>query len=395
MNFIVQGSSRSWSGSPDSCMNLVDGSPVIYWTLRKLLENFPEARIVIAAPLFDRGGELHAIVQKFNGRVSIFFGYDASPLLRMLGAHSEFFQDEKYFIRIDALNMFFKPEDLVHMYSLSTEGSFDCVKFPDDYPVQFTVDVYKAEALAQMKDVVSADSPFVIHPKYFMVSNPNFKTCIYREGKLIAEDLFFARAKAKDVYLERDELNAQAIETGDQLYFHYTLALPYVKNDDKVLDVACGTGFGLVRLATKAGEVYGADVSEAAITSARRHIAQVPNIKLFVEDATILSFGDATFDIVTSFETLEHVDTAVYVREMWRVLKPEGKLIVSTPQNSRGECPVNPHHRYEYSLEEFKHIFDGFFEAEKIIGIKQGTIIIDDDPYGTNTFAVFRKKGIV
>lgn len=394
MNIIVQGSSRSWSGSPDSCMNLVDGSPVIYWTLKKLIENFPGARIVIAAPLFDKEGELHAVVQKFNGLINIFFGHDASPLLRMIEAHKEFFQDEKYFARIDALNMFFKPEDLTNMYSLATGGSFDCVKFPDDYPVQFTVDVYKAESLTKMKDIVSADSPFVVHPKYFMVNSPNFKTYIYPGGKLIEEDLSSARTKAKDVYLERDELHAQAIEVGDQLYFHYTLALPYIKDGDKVLDVACGTGFGLVRLATKAREVFGADVSEEAIVRARRRIAQVPNVKLFVEDVTNLSFEDATFDVVTSFETLEHVDAAVYVREIWRVLKPYGRLIVSTPQNSRGECPVNPHHRYEYSLEEFKHIFDGFFEEEKIIGIKQGTIIIDGDPYGTNTFAVFRKKNV-
>ena len=39
INFIVQASSRSWSGGKDLCMNLVDGFPVIYWTLKKITEN--------------------------------------------------------------------------------------------------------------------------------------------------------------------------------------------------------------------------------------------------------------------------------------------------------------------------------------------------------------------
>lgn len=376
-------------------MNLVDGSPVTYWTLKKLVENFPEAQIVIAAPLFDKGGDFHAIAQKFNGRVNIFFAHDTSPLLRLLGAHDEFFQQEDYFLRMDALNMFFKSEDLRRMYILATEGSFDCVKFPDDYPVQFTADVYRVDALTRMKDMIPADSPFVVHPKYFMADAATFKTHVYREGILTRGDLAAARATAKNIYLERDESNAQAAEVGDQLSFHYTFALPYIQKGCKVLDVACGTGSGLIRLAAQAGEVYGADISEEAITVAGRRTALIQNIRLSVADVTNLSFEDATFDIITSFETLEHVDASTYVREMWRVLKPEGRLIVSTPQNSRGECPVNPHHVHEYSLAEFKHIFKGCFEVEKIIGIKQGTIIITDDPQGTNTFAVFRKKGIM
>lgn len=392
MNIVVQGSSKSWSGSTDSSMNLVDGFPVIYWTLKKLVENFPNSKIVIAAPLFDKDGDFLEIANRFNGRVQTFFDNDASPLLRMIGVHDKFFKDEEFFLRIDALNMFFKQEDLTRMYSIAVDNAFDCVKFPDDYPSQFTADVYRYKALIKMKNMIPVDSPFVIHPKYFLTSEPNFSSYFYDKGELTNEDLSTARASAKNIYLERDEVNTNAIEVGDQLYFHYTLALPYIKQSDKILDAACGNGFGLVRLAAQAGEVYGVDFSEEAIATTKRRVGGIQNIKLFAADVTKLPFADATFDVITSFETVEHVDATSYVSEICRVLKSDGLLIVSTPQNSRGECPVNPHHLHEYSLNEFKQIFAGFFQVEKIIGIKQGTVVIKDDPYGTNMFAIFRKK---
>ncbi len=392
MNIILQGSSKSWSGSSNLCLNLVDGQPVIYWTIKKIVENFPGAGIVIAAPSFDEGGRLSDIAREFKGRVDVFFGHDDSPLLRMIAAHDKFFKKEEYFLRIDALHLFFDPADLKRMYRLAVKKTLDCLKFADDYPPPFTADIYRIDALVRLKDKLPPGSPFMVHPKYFMMKDPGFKCGYFKGRKLNKRSMIFARDRAKDIYLERDESDRRSIRSGDQLSFHYTLALPYIKKTDKVLDTACGTGFGLSRLAKAARKVWGADLSQVAIDIAKRRVKGTANIKLSTADATDLPFKSKMFDVVTSFETLEHVAADAFINELWRVLKPGGRLIISTPQNSLGEFPVNPHHVREYSLAEFKRLFEGLFGIERIIGIKQGTIFFENDPFGNNTFAVLVKK---
>jgi hypothetical protein len=72
-------------------------------------------------------------------------------------------------------------------------------------------------------------------------------------------------------------------------------------------------------------------------------------------------------------------------------LKPGGLFIMSTPQNAIGHVPVNPHHVIEYSLAGIQAVVAPFFQILKSIGIKQGTIVFDDDPCGTNTILVCQK----
>lgn len=90
-------------------------------------------------------------------------------------------------------------------------------------------------------------------------------------------------------------------------------------------------------------------------------------------------------------ETIEHVDPHKTLNELRRVLKKGGYLILSTPQNSSSSQCVNPVHLYEYSLNEIRAIISGYFEIERIIGLKAGKIYFEDDPIGANT-VIFAKK---
>jgi SAM-dependent methyltransferase len=148
----------------------------------------------------------------------------------------------------------------------------------------------------------------------------------------------------------------------------YTFALPYCRDRD-VLDVACGVGYGSAQLAAVARAVVGGDVSEDAIAYARRRYS-CPNVAFRVLDAGDLPFDDDTFDCVVSFETIEHLDDRdAYLREVSRVIRPEGLYIVSTPRVERTtEHPDNPFHRVEYSEQDFRALLERHFPSVELYG---------------------------
>jgi ubiquinone/menaquinone biosynthesis C-methylase UbiE len=124
--------------------------------------------------------------------------------------------------------------------------------------------------------------------------------------------------------------------------------------DGQVLDVACGTGHGSSLLATNC-TVTGIDQDGAAVESAQH---RVPEAEFLAASVPPIPFGDASFDAVTSFETLEHIDDDVgFVRELRRILRPGGHLLISTPNRAvtspNDAVPPNPFHVREYLLSDF------------------------------------------
>ena len=114
--------------------------------------------------------------------------------------------------------------------------------------------------------------------------------------------------------------------------YHYVLPLVAGK---KVLDVACGEGYGSALMSRSAAEVSGVDISAAAITHARALYADRANVQYFEASCTQLPFDHASFDVVVSFETIEHIaEQAEFLDEIKRVLKPDGVLILSCPNKA-------------------------------------------------------------
>jgi len=101
-----------------------------------------------------------------------------------------------------------------------------------------------------------------------------------------------------------------------------------------VLDVASGEGYGSSILANIARSVIGVDVDPAAIAHAGTAYAGV-NLRFVQGSALDLPLGDASVDVVVSFETLEYVREHVrFMAEVKRVLRRNGRLIVSSPERT-------------------------------------------------------------
>ncbi|HUF54169.1 MAG TPA: methyltransferase domain-containing protein [Dehalococcoidia bacterium] len=141
----------------------------------------------------------------------------------------------------------------------------------------------------------------------------------------------------------------------------YMFAAPVVR-EKRVLDVASGSGYGCEILAAAgASEVVGIDYSPEAVRySVDRHSQGDP--RFIIGDAARLPFADASFDVVVSFETIEHVpDPMLMLHEIKRVLKPEGLLVVSTP-NKGVYVEGNEFHLHEFTYDEFEQAIGGIFQ---------------------------------
>jgi SAM-dependent methyltransferase len=148
----------------------------------------------------------------------------------------------------------------------------------------------------------------------------------------------------------------------------YDFARAYCDGSD-VLDAGCGVGYGTAHLAEVAASVVGVDVSADAVAYAAKRYAR-PRTSFRKMDVTALDFPDATFDVVCSFETLEHVrDAAAAVREAARVLRPGGVYVASTPHVERTcASPANPFHETEYSPHDFASLLRESFDHVELFG---------------------------
>ena len=141
----------------------------------------------------------------------------------------------------------------------------------------------------------------------------------------------------------------------------------------KVLDAACGEGYGTALLSTAAASATGVDISEKAVEHAR---ARYPSERLefLVSDCLELPFDDDEFDCVVSFETLEHLDDHQgLLTEFRRVLKPGGFLLLSSPDKavySDQQQNRNEFHVRELYRDEFEALLRAHFPAYHLWGQK-------------------------
>jgi ubiquinone/menaquinone biosynthesis C-methylase UbiE/chromosome segregation ATPase len=150
----------------------------------------------------------------------------------------------------------------------------------------------------------------------------------------------------------------------------YALCLDMVAGLD-VLDIACGEGYGSALLASRAKRVTGVDLETRAIEHARRTYYH-PNVRFLAGDCVAIPAADDAFDVVVSFETLEHVDQQdQMLSEIRRVLRPGGRLVISSPNKLVYSDEVqftNPYHVRELYYDEFLRLLERHFPCIRVHG---------------------------
>lgn len=151
----------------------------------------------------------------------------------------------------------------------------------------------------------------------------------------------------------------------------YALCEKFVAEKD-VLDVACGEGYGAAMLARRARRVIGVDIDAATISAAAEKYGSNERLEFKVADCASLPFAKGGFDVVVSFETIEHIaEQEAFVKEAARVLKKNGVFIVSTPNRPvySGETGLNnPFHVKELDEDEFRSLLEGAFKHVQLLG---------------------------
>ena len=150
----------------------------------------------------------------------------------------------------------------------------------------------------------------------------------------------------------------------------YTFALPFVSGK-AVLDIACGTGYGIGLLQKKAAVVTGVDIDAEAIIDARSECG--PNSSVLLGNGLGLPFANNSFDVITSFETLEHLHERIgFIQELRRVLRVGGTLFLSTPNavytKPVNGKPSNPFHIHEYTPAELTAELGSHFKIDSLLG---------------------------
>ena len=157
---------------------------------------------------------------------------------------------------------------------------------------------------------------------------------------------------------------------GEMIYEHwhrYLIAQQYVKGL-RVLDVASGEGYGSHLLSKHAASVVGVDVSVDAVAHA---LSRYPagNLRYIAASCIRIPEPDASFDVIVSFETIEHImEHEAFLHEVDRLLAPGGLFIISSPNRpeySDRSGYKNEFHVKELDRTELKVLLDPHFPAQQ------------------------------
>ena len=140
----------------------------------------------------------------------------------------------------------------------------------------------------------------------------------------------------------------------------------------RVLDLGCGTGYGAILIAERAKEMVALDLATPAL-STQKHTAATATFA--AGDSLRLPFCAEVFDLIVSFQVIEHIlNESRYLGEVRRVLAPRGLFLVSTPNKRLRllpfQPPFNPYHVREYDYRSLKRVLSKQFEEVSIWGLR-------------------------
>ncbi len=178
-------------------------------------------------------------------------------------------------------------------------------------------------------------------------------------------------------------------------HWHRYFYVTHFSAGKTVLDIACGEGYGAFLLSENAAKVVGVDIDGEAVRQAADKYRQANLSFLTGSVARIPIEGEAVFDLIVSFETIEHVDNdaqAAFLSEVKRLLRPGGVFIVSTPNKLLySDLPnyKNEFHVKEFYEGEFADFLRSHFGHVEVLGQDVYTSSYIRQPDGNSGFSEF------
>jgi SAM-dependent methyltransferase len=165
----------------------------------------------------------------------------------------------------------------------------------------------------------------------------------------------------------------------------YLELLPYCAGAT-VLEAGCGEGYGAGLIASGAERVLALDYDQPTTA----HVARrYPEVAVARANLAFLPLRSSTVDVVANFQVIEHLwDQSGFLAECHRILRPGGKLLVTTPNRITftpdSDTPLNPYHTRELAPSELDFLLrEAGFATERLHGLHHGPgLRVLDERYG-------------
>ena len=195
-------------------------------------------------------------------------------------------------------------------------------------------------------------------------------------GTIADHGLYFNPPINVEYHPEHPKVSTISERILEHIYVHRMLPAPPCK----LLDLGCAESTNSLEMASLGFDVVGVDLRRLPLTH--------PKLEMVVANLADLPFPDESFDCVVSLSTIEHVGLGWYnkeekgtsreqvMEEVYRVLRPGGKLIITVPFGKSGETPVHK----VFSHKEFNKLLGQFRVTDQTFGIRKGeTWTVTDD----------------
>jgi 2-polyprenyl-3-methyl-5-hydroxy-6-metoxy-1,4-benzoquinol methylase len=393
LTIIIQIAVKNWNGGVDFSVKKIDNEFIFLKTINKcitlknLISKSSNIEIILICPNRKEEKDFFEL-NEVNNKFKIYYG-DVNDVLNRLIEVSDKYEIENI-LRINGSFWYLNESLFLSMYEEFSTGKFDLVTLPVNFPHGFAGEFIKVESLKRLR-LKNSEIP-VVNPVSTLLSDTSFKTCILKPKKnlITLEEVNYIRDKRLQYEPERAEYSKENLFIPGNIYYNiYYKSLEFISENDIVFDIASGEGYGSEIISRKAKKVYGGDYNiETVIKSSISY--KNKNLNYIHADVTDIPFRDNYFDVVTSMETIEHVDENLFISNILRVLKPNGFLILTTPQNEYG-FTLTPWHTKEYSLDDMRNLLQKKFDIIKIYGCSSGEIF-ENSEQGDRMLVVARKK---
>lgn len=335
------------------------------------LLNWPSIKdILVVLPDLEGSQEAQAKLRSWGLRSYV--GDPYNVCFRISAAQTQF-PKQKFFVRVLAIWKHIDLEYVDLLVRAMRREPCDFVTSPKDFEITMAADVASLEAIGSIGSLAGESQEIVrarFNPWAYMEMHPEkFRVRYLEPAPFYSEKQRRAILSQPRCHPENEFFGCDYGGSG------YHFLLESIQPGLRILDIACGSGFGTELLSRKAEFVLGVDYLEEYIIKARERYPENNRLRFAVGDAQhfVYQGREGQFDLVTSFHTLEHVsDDRSMLVSLYRNLRPSGQLVLEVPLQTKRPLgvPINPYHLREYTQEQIVSLVESAgFTITNLLGV--------------------------